>query len=109
LHHAYSRVRLVSVIIGLNKLLHGFEDKSAYALCIFAYGEPDGEIKLFHGRTDGRIVDPRGPKTFGWDPCFQPNGSDQTYAEMPKELKNTLSHRFKALEALKSYLKSQKQ
>ena len=46
-------------------MLNGFEDKTAFAMCIFAYGEPGKEIKLFKGKTDGQIVDPRGPKTFG--------------------------------------------
>ena len=50
---------------GLYKLLAGFEDKSAYALCIFAYGEPGKEVMLFSGRTDGHIVEPRGPRDFG--------------------------------------------
>lgn len=91
---------------GLHKLLHGFEDKTAYALCIFAYAEPGKEVKLFHGKTDGKIVEPRGPRNFGWDPVFQPNGKQQTYAEMPKEEKNQLSHRYKALHAFKQFLKS---
>ena len=51
---------------GLYKMLSAFEDKSAYALCIFAYGEPGKDVKLFIGRTDGNIVEPRGPRTFGW-------------------------------------------
>ena len=90
----------------MHKLLAGFEDKSAYALCIFAYGEPGKDIKLFTGRTDGTIVFPRGKTDFGWDPCFQPLNFDQTYAEMPKETKNTISHRFKAVDQLKKYLKN---
>ena len=91
---------------GLYKLLAGFEDKTAYALCIFAYGEPGKEIKLFTGRTDGSIVDPRGPRNFGWDPCFQPAGFEQTYAEMPKEVKNTISHRYKSIFELQKFLKN---
>ncbi|XP_023015735.1 inosine triphosphate pyrophosphatase [Leptinotarsa decemlineata] len=90
---------------GLHKMLHGFEDKSAQAVCTFAYhpgGEKD-EVILFQGRTDGTIVSPRGPRDFGWDPCFQPNGFDLTYAEMPKEEKNKISHRYKALDLLKKY------
>ncbi|XP_064624730.1 inosine triphosphate pyrophosphatase-like [Lineus longissimus] len=90
---------------GLHKLLQGFEDKSAYALCTFAYsdGKPDSDIKLFRGRCDGQIVEPRGPLDFGWDPCFQPDGYDKTYAELPKDVKNKISHRAKSLEALKKF------
>lgn len=91
---------------GLHKMLNGFEDKSAFALCTFAYssGIPGEKVKLFHGRTEGTIVSPRGPPDFGWDPCFQPNGFDRTYAEMSKEEKNAISHRSKALQALKEFL-----
>ncbi|XP_069793844.1 inosine triphosphate pyrophosphatase isoform X3 [Narcine bancroftii] len=90
---------------GLYKLLAGFEDKSAYALCTFAYstGNPEDPVKLFRGKTLGKIVAPRGPRDFGWDPCFQPDNFDQTYAEMPKPVKNSISHRYKALSELADY------
>ena len=93
---------------GLHKLLHGFDDKSAYALCTFAYsdGNPDSVVQLFRGRTEGQIVEPRGPTNFGWDPCFEPNGFMQTFAEMTKETKNGISHRSRALKALKDYFTS---
>uniref|UniRef100_A0A0N5AT17 Inosine triphosphate pyrophosphatase n=1 Tax=Syphacia muris TaxID=451379 RepID=A0A0N5AT17_9BILA len=90
--------------VGLYRLLSGFDDKTAYALCTFAYCDgKGGEVKLFRGRTDGCIVEPRGENYFGWDPCFQPDGYSQTYAEMDRKLKNSLSHRFKALEQLKNF------
>ena len=51
---------------GLNKMLVGFEDKSAQAVCTFAYCEgPGHEPIIFQGRTSGKIVPPRGPATFG--------------------------------------------
>ncbi|XP_012220188.1 inosine triphosphate pyrophosphatase [Linepithema humile] len=90
---------------GLHKMLDGWEDKSAEAVCTFAYhsGETDNEVLLFQGRTQGIIVSPRGPRDFGWDPCFQPLNYDKTYAELLKEEKNKISHRSKALEKLKDY------
>jgi inosine triphosphate pyrophosphatase len=88
-------------------MLAGFDDKSGYALCVFGYssGEKEAKVQIFPGRCNGKIVSPRGPANFGWDPCFQPDGYDQTYAEMPKETKNKISHRSKSLELLKDYLK----
>lgn len=84
-------------------MLSGFEDKSATAMCILAYssGEKDSEVKIFCGKNPGEIVAPRGQNDFGWGPCFQPDGFKQTYAEMPKETKNTISHRYKAVELFK--------
>lgn len=87
-------------------MLAGFEDKTAYALCIFGYcsGEPDAPVELFPGRCNGTIVSPRGSTDFGWDPCFQPEGYTETYAEMLKETKNQISHRANALELLRQFL-----
>ncbi|XP_077309136.1 inosine triphosphate pyrophosphatase [Lithobates pipiens] len=90
---------------GLHRMLAGFDDKSAYALCTFAYstGNPDDPVLLFRGKTLGQIVSPRGPRDFGWDPCFQPDGFEQTYAELPKEVKNSISHRYRALKEMSEY------
>ena len=86
-------------------MLHGFEDKTAYALCTFAYstGNPEDEVLVFEGKTPGKIVEPRGPRTFGWDPCFLPDGFDKTYAELDADIKNTISHRYRALDALRNH------
>lgn len=66
---------------GLAKMVSAFEDKTAYAMCIIAYMAPDlKEPELFIGKTPGKIVEPRGPRDFGWDPVFQPDNYDQTYA-----------------------------
>jgi len=89
-----------------HKLLAGFEDKSAQAVCTFAYCEgPGHEIIIFQGRTQGKIVEARGPTDFGWDACFEYEG--QTYAEMPSDEKNRISHRGKALDKLKEWLKEE--
>ena len=101
------------------RALQGFEDKSAYAQCIFAYSEAPGAApRLFVGRTPGRIVPARGAGAgaFGWDPVFEPAAAEQaaaggaqgavalTYAEMPSENKNKISHRFRALDQLRTHL-----
>ncbi|KAJ0793299.1 putative nucleotide diphosphatase [Helianthus annuus] len=89
---------------GLNNMLMAYEDKSAYALCIFSLAiGPDSEPLTFVGKTPGKIVPARGPNDFGWDPVFQPDGYEQTYAEMPKEEKNKISHRSRALALVKSH------
>lgn len=89
---------------GLHRMLAGFDDKSATAVCTFAYSPgASADVVLFQGKTDGHIVAPRGPRGFGWDRCFQPNGFDKTYAELSKEVKNTISHRYKALDLVRAY------
>jgi inosine triphosphate pyrophosphatase len=93
---------------GLNKMLTGFDDKSAYAQTIFAFTTgPDDEIHLFDGRTDGKIVPARGAKEFGWDPVFEAAEGDlagKTYAEMTNDEKNTISHRAKSMGKLQTFL-----
>uniref|UniRef100_A0A8R1EA23 Inosine triphosphate pyrophosphatase n=1 Tax=Caenorhabditis japonica TaxID=281687 RepID=A0A8R1EA23_CAEJA len=49
---------------------------------------------------------PRGDTSFGWDPCFQPEGFTETFGEMDKCVKNGISHRAKALELLKEHFEN---
>jgi inosine triphosphate pyrophosphatase len=90
-------------------MLSGFANPRATALCTFAYcAGPGAEPILFEGRTEGTIVPARGPNAFGWDPVFEPTESNGlTYAEMASEDKNRISHRYRALQKLKTYLASQ--
>lgn len=41
------------------------------------------------------------------DPIFQAEGFEQTYAEMPKDVKNTISHRYRSLAKLREYLQQE--
>eukprot|EP00897_Mesotaenium_endlicherianum_P008032 jgi/Mesen1/7257/ME000373S06322 len=89
---------------GLNNMLAAYEDKSAYALCVFSLAlGPNEEPITFSGRTHGVIVPARGPSSFGWDPVFLPDGYEQTFAEMPKEVKNSISHRRRALDKVRAH------
>ena len=91
---------------GLSKMLDGFEDKSAHAQCIFGYGTTKGgETHQFVGRTKGTIVRPQGDNAFGWDPIFMPDDFDKTFAELDSTVKNTISHRYKALEQFIEFIK----
>ena len=57
------------------------------------------------GEIVGTIIkEPRGTNGFGYDPLFLPDGYDKTTAELPPEIKNKISHRFKAFNQLKKYL-----
>lgn len=90
-------------LVNLVKLLDGFEDKTAKAMAVVAYCEPGKEPVVFEGIVDGKIVMPRGER-FVWDPIFQPDGYEQTFAEMPQEEKNKISHRKKVMVKFLKYL-----
>lgn len=92
---------------GLNRMLVGFDDKSATASTFLAFteGDKDDEIHVFEGATPGKIVQPRGCLDFGWDPIFEPDeGEGKTYAEMEKNAKNQISHRSRALAKFFQYV-----
>ncbi len=62
---------------------------------------PDGHDEVFEGKAEGQLVWPmRGAQGHGYDPMFQPNGYDVTYAEMPAAQKNAISHRADAFAKL---------
>jgi inosine triphosphate pyrophosphatase len=86
------------------KLIEPFNDRSATAICSIGYCDPTRKPVCIQGEIKGMIVRPRGESSFGWDPIFEPNGYDKTFAEMTPEDKNRISHRRAALEKFKEYL-----
>ena len=67
----------------------------------------DGHEKQFQGVVDGHILNEKRGKTgFGYDPIFQPEESDLSFAQMPLDEKNTISHRGRAIQKLVEYLKN---
>lgn len=76
-------------------------DRGARFVCALALAWPDGHVEVVEGRVDGWVVwPPRGDRGFGYDPMFQPDGYDQTFAEMAPGAKHAMSHRADAFDKL---------
>jgi XTP/dITP diphosphohydrolase len=68
--------------------------------------EGEMSIKYFEGRVDGTILTERyGEEGFGYDPIFMPDRFAVSFAEMPLEVKNHISHRGRAVAKLVEYLR----
>ncbi len=66
----------------------------------------NGESQQFEGIAKGELrTEPSGEKGFGYDPIFQPENHEITFAEMDSAAKNQISHRGKALRKLVEFLK----
>ena len=89
----------------LLKELKGKENRKAQfrtAICLIM----EGKEYLFEGIVKGTIIEEkRGGAGFGYDPIFVPEGYDQTFAELGNDIKNTISHRARAVEKLCKFLK----
>lgn len=77
-------------------------NRAARFVCVIAVARPDGTIALqTEGVCAGEILNaPQGRGGFGFDPVFYVPEHQQTFAEMPLELKQSISHRGKALQSL---------
>ena len=82
------------------------KDRHARFVCVIAIADPLGQVlNLSTGTCEGQIVHaPRGTHGFGYDPVFLPDGFEQTFGELPAEIKHDISHRARALKAARSFL-----
>ncbi len=88
--------------------LEGVENREAQFRTVVAVSQGANE-QLFEGIVKGRIAtEPRGNGGFGYDSVFIPDGYNQTFAEMGEVEKNKISHRAKALQALKKLWETKK-
>lgn len=88
----------------LLKNLVGKIDRSAKFRTVICYYSGSSDSEFFEGSIKGEIIEiERGTNGFGYDPLFVPNGYDKTFAEMDDELKNSISHRKRALEKFKEW------
>jgi XTP/dITP diphosphohydrolase len=90
-NHAKNNARLLAEMAGQ-------ADRSARFVCTMVLARGGVEQAHFRGVVEGRLVDAlHGTGGFGYDPLFIPEGHEQTFAELGDEVKNSLSHRSRAL------------
>jgi XTP/dITP diphosphohydrolase len=78
--------------------LAGEQNRRARFVTVIALCRPGAAPLTVTGTCEGTIIEePRGSKGFGYDPLFVPDGYSETFAELPSEVKNKISHRANAL------------
>jgi len=93
--YVYSTLGLEGVL----RAVEGIEDRSARFDCVVAYHDGD-DVHTFEGTVRGRVAhERRGEGGFGYDPVFEVKEDGRTFAEMPPDEKNAVSHRRRAFEA----------
>jgi len=89
----------------LLSVMETVDDRRARFRTVAALIDTEGRVHTFEGVCRGTITrQPRGEGGFGYDPLFRPDGHDQTFAEMSAEEKNRISHRRRALDAVRTFL-----
>jgi len=84
--------------------LEGIVNRKACFRCLISL-IINGREFIFEGRVDGKILtERRGTEGFGYDPVFCPDGYNQSFSEMEATLKNSMSHRGRAVQKLVSFL-----
>lgn len=92
-------------VLKLLEALSGQTQRAAHFKTVIALNYDEKEY-LFEGIVEGKILlQPRGQGGFGYDPVFVPDGYDKTFAELAPEVKNSISHRGKAMLKLLDFLK----
>ncbi|MCX6237566.1 MAG: non-canonical purine NTP diphosphatase [Bacteroidia bacterium] len=86
--------------------MEGESNRNARFRCVISL-VIDGEEKQFEGIVNGKILTKKhGEAGFGYDPIFMPDGYNLSFAEMPADDKNQISHRGRAVMKLVDYLKN---
>lgn len=90
----------------LLKNLKGKERTAAFRTVIALVTE-DGRETTVQGECRGKIMEePKGENGFGYDPLFVPEGYSETFAQLPIQVKNSISHRRRAIDALREKLEA---
>ncbi len=89
---------------GVYDLCSKIQNRNAVAKTVVGYDDGNGAVEFFEGEINGQIVAPSGVEGFGWDDIFQPEGLNETFAEMGDEYKPEFSMRTAAFKKLSEYL-----
>jgi XTP/dITP diphosphohydrolase len=89
----------------LLKNMNGKTNRNARFRTIIAYIDENAQEHICEGEIKGKIIENMaGTNGFGYDPIFVPEGYEKTFAELSSEIKNTISHRARAMEKFLSYI-----
>ena len=103
--NASDKERIAKLLSRLAEVDAKSDQRRARFRCVLAIARDGKVLATFEGVVEGKIAErPRGSHGFGYDPIFIPNGSEQTFAELPEEVKNNISHRAKAIRKLQARL-----
>ena len=81
--------------------------RACHFSCALALVSPDGREFVALGQCPGTLLrEGRGTNGFGYDPLFLPDGRDRTFAELPREVKCTFSHRARAADRMRPLLRT---
>ena len=103
--NASDREKIAKLLCELAKAGAKSDQRRARFRCVLAVAREGRILAIFEGIVEGKIAEqPRGLHGFGYDPIFIPDGFEETFAELPEELKNNISHRAKAIRKLQTKL-----
>ena len=104
--NATDRDKIDKLLRELERVRATDDRRHARFRCVVALARNGDLLGTFEGTVEGRITDTaRGDSGFGYDPIFVPDGFEQTFGELSEEVKNTISHRAKAIRAVAEKLK----
>ena len=99
--NATERDKIDKLLRELERVRATDDRRRARFRCVVALARNADLLGTFEGIVEGRIAnEARGAYGFGYDPIFIPEGSEQTFGELPRDVKNAISHRAKAIRAL---------
>ncbi len=104
--NATERDKIDKLLRELERVRATDDGRRARFFCVVALARNGNLLGTFEGIAQGSIADEaRGDSGFGYDPIFVPDGFEQTFGELPREVKNNISHRAKAIRAVAEKLK----